>query len=68
MFTNQQRQSAVQKFRPVVVSGPSGAGKSTLLKKLFAEFPDTFGFSISRTLHPAIIQISQPTRDTFPKD
>lgn len=41
--------SAVQKFRPVVVSGPSGTGKSTLLKKLFAEFPDTFGFSISHT-------------------
>ncbi|BCR87013.1 guanylate kinase [Aspergillus chevalieri] len=41
--------SAVHKFRPVVVSGPSGAGKSTLLKRLFAEFPDTFGFSISHT-------------------
>ncbi|KAL3459965.1 guanylate kinase-domain-containing protein [Aspergillus heterothallicus] len=39
----------VQKFRPVVVSGPSGTGKSTLLKKLFVEFPDTFGFSISHT-------------------
>ncbi|PYH47692.1 guanylate kinase [Aspergillus saccharolyticus JOP 1030-1] len=41
--------SAVHKFRPVVVSGPSGTGKSTLLKRLFAEFPDTFGFSISHT-------------------
>ncbi|KAE8156049.1 guanylate kinase/L-type calcium channel beta subunit [Aspergillus tamarii] len=41
--------SAVQKFRPVVVSGPSGAGKSTLLKRLFAEYPDTFGFSVSHT-------------------
>ncbi|PYH95883.1 guanylate kinase [Aspergillus ellipticus CBS 707.79] len=41
--------SAVQKFRPVVVSGPSGTGKSTLLKRLFAEFPDTFGFSVSHT-------------------
>lgn len=30
------------------MSGPSGAGKSTLLKKLFAQYPDTFGFSISR--------------------
>lgn len=36
-------------LRPVVVSGPSGTGKSTLLKKLFAEFPDRFGFSISNT-------------------
>ncbi|ODV62988.1 guanylate kinase [Ascoidea rubescens DSM 1968] len=35
--------------RPIVVSGPSGAGKSTLLKKLFAEFPDSFGFSVSNT-------------------
>ncbi|KAL5334072.1 P-loop containing nucleoside triphosphate hydrolase protein [Aspergillus crustosus] len=41
--------SAVQKFRPVVVSGPSGTGKSTLLKRLFAEFPDSFGFSVSHT-------------------
>ncbi|KAJ2961644.1 hypothetical protein NQZ79_g3195 [Umbelopsis isabellina] len=32
-----------------VLSGPSGSGKSTLLKKLFAEYPDTFGFSISHT-------------------
>lgn len=35
--------------RPIVVSGPSGTGKSTLLKKLFAEYPDRFGFSISNT-------------------
>ncbi len=33
--------------RPIVISGPSGTGKSTLLKKLFAEFPDKFGFSVS---------------------
>ncbi|KAK6517268.1 guanylate kinase [Arthrobotrys megalospora] len=33
----------------VVLSGPSGAGKSTLLKKLFANHPDTFGFSVSHT-------------------
>ncbi|KAL3712091.1 guanylate kinase [Talaromyces marneffei ATCC 18224] len=41
--------SSVHKYRPVVISGPSGTGKSTLLKRLFAEFPDTFGFSISHT-------------------
>ena len=34
--------------RPLVMSGPSGAGKSTLLKRLFEEFPDKFGFSVSR--------------------
>ncbi|XP_028900921.1 guanylate kinase isoform X2 [Zeugodacus cucurbitae] len=35
--------------RPLVVCGPSGSGKTTLLKKLFEEFPHTFGFSISHT-------------------
>ncbi|KAG0206520.1 guanylate kinase [Mortierella sp. GBA30] len=35
--------------RPIVISGPSGAGKSTFLKRLFAEYPDKFGFSISHT-------------------
>ncbi|KAH0543629.1 hypothetical protein FGG08_002067 [Glutinoglossum americanum] len=35
--------------RPVVISGPSGAGKSTLLKRLFAEHPGKFGFSVSHT-------------------
>lgn len=39
----------VQNFRPVVISGPSGTGKSTLLKRLFAEYPDKFGFSVSHT-------------------
>lgn len=37
------------KPRPIVVSGPSGAGKSTLLKRLFSEYPDRFGFSVSHT-------------------
>ncbi|KAF9097515.1 guanylate kinase [Mortierella sp. GBA35] len=35
--------------RPIVLSGPSGAGKSTFLKRLFAEYPDKFGFSVSNT-------------------
>ncbi|KAF9953750.1 guanylate kinase [Mortierella alpina] len=35
--------------RPIVLSGPSGAGKSTFLKRLFAEYPDKFGFSVSHT-------------------
>ena len=40
----------VQKgFRPLVLCGPSGTGKSSLIKRLFEEFPDTFGFSISHT-------------------
>eukprot|EP00124_Ichthyophonus_hoferi_P004546 Ihof_evm2s515 gene=Ihof_evmTU2s515 len=35
--------------RILLCFGPSGAGKSTLLKKLFAEFPNAFGFSVSHT-------------------
>ncbi|KAJ6621299.1 guanylate kinase/L-type calcium channel beta subunit [Mycena sp. CBHHK59/15] len=35
--------------RPLVLSGPSGVGKSTLLTRLFADFPDKFGFSVSHT-------------------
>lgn len=27
----------------------SGSGKSTLLKRLFKEYPETFGFSVSHT-------------------
>ena len=37
-------------LRPLLLSGPSGVGKSTLLQRLFAEFPDKFGFSVSRAL------------------
>jgi len=36
-------------LRPLVLSGPSGVGKSTLLQRLFADFPDKFGFSVSHT-------------------
>ncbi|XP_011311548.1 guanylate kinase isoform X2 [Fopius arisanus] len=35
--------------RPLVLCGPSGSGKSTLIKRMFEEFPETFGFSISHT-------------------
>jgi guanylate kinase len=35
--------------QPLVICGPSGSGKSTLLQRLFAEFPDKFGFSVSHT-------------------
>lgn len=34
--------------RPLVVFGPSGVGKGTLLTRLFSDFPDKFGFSVSR--------------------
>ncbi|XP_027846599.1 uncharacterized protein LOC114126787 isoform X1 [Aphis gossypii] len=38
-----------QNSRLLVVCGPSGSGKSTLLRKLFDEYPDKFGFSVSHT-------------------
>jgi guanylate kinase len=39
----------MSQIRPIVFCGPSGAGKSTLLKKLMAEFPKAFAFSVSHT-------------------
>jgi len=49
-------------LRPIVVCGPSGVGKGTLLKRLFAEFPDKFGLSVSRTPagQPAHLPLSLP--------
>lgn len=41
--------SKEEKPRPIVVSGPSGSGKSTLLGRLFKDYPDQFGFSVSHT-------------------
>ncbi|KAK4973306.1 guanylate kinase [Elasticomyces elasticus] len=40
---------SAEQNRPIVVSGPSGAGKSTLLKRLFEQYPDKYGFSVSHT-------------------
>lgn len=41
--------AALHSHTPIVISGPSGAGKSTILKRLFDDYPDKFGFSISHT-------------------
>ncbi|XP_046997420.1 guanylate kinase isoform X1 [Schistocerca americana] len=50
-FTKQLVYNTMVKENPkaMVICGPSGCGKSTLLKKLFDEFPDKFGFSVSHT-------------------
>ncbi|KAF1937554.1 guanylate kinase [Clathrospora elynae] len=41
--------AALHAHTPIVISGPSGAGKSTILKRLFDDYPNKFGFSISHT-------------------
>ncbi|KAH7826196.1 Guanylate kinase [Monocercomonoides exilis] len=33
----------------VVIAGPSGVGKSTVIKAMIAQYPDSFGFSVSHT-------------------
>jgi ABC-type molybdenum transport system ATPase subunit/photorepair protein PhrA len=45
IFQNNKMQAVSKIF---VIAGPSGSGKSTLLKRLCKEYPDTFGFSVSR--------------------
>ncbi|MCJ1452642.1 hypothetical protein MMC28_002985 [Mycoblastus sanguinarius] len=47
--TTDSTPQAVKAHRPVVFSGPSGSGKSTMLKRLFAAYPNHFGFSVSHT-------------------
>jgi len=52
LFPTQMSLTNLNFVRPLVLSGPSGVGKSTLLQRLFSEFPDKFGFSISHTTRP----------------
>lgn len=52
--------------RPVVLCGPSGVGKSTLIKKLFADMPNTFGFSVSRACIVPAIAIRCKTKPSSP--
>ncbi|PPQ88706.1 hypothetical protein CVT25_009470 [Psilocybe cyanescens] len=53
-------------LRPLVLSGPSGVGKSTLLQRLFAEFPDSFGFSVSRAANISALPFTYTTRKPRP--
>lgn len=50
--------------RALVLSGPSGVGKSTLLNRLFAEFPNKFGFSVSRKAMSWYLRCSHCNSDT----
>ncbi|KAJ8585336.1 guanylate kinase [Rhizopogon salebrosus TDB-379] len=34
---------------PLIIFGPSGVGKGTLINRLFREFPNSVGFSVSHT-------------------
>ncbi|KAJ1339489.1 hypothetical protein BSLG_005899 [Batrachochytrium salamandrivorans] len=45
--------------------GPSGSGKSTLLKRLFKEFPEQFGFSISRTSYQAVQSVLEQGKNVI---
>ena len=36
-------------LKALIICGPSGSGKSTILRRLFDDFPDKFGFSVSHT-------------------
>jgi guanylate kinase len=49
-FIKKMSTNATQsKLQPIVFCGPSGAGKSTLLKRLMADYPKAFAFSVSHT-------------------
>ena len=41
--------TSTDQLRPICFCGPSGSGKSTILKRLMAEYPYAFAFSVSHT-------------------
>jgi guanylate kinase len=47
--TNNPHLESFSACRPLVICGPSGVGKSSLIKKLVADYPEDFGFSVSHT-------------------
>ena len=49
MSTSTATTTTIKLFRPIVICGPSGVVKGTLIQKLFAEYPNVFGFSVSHT-------------------